>query len=501
MIALLRSLRQDRLLTITTVVMACICLYPLTTTPILPFIDLPHHVALSRLLWDVAFKLHGADVHYELDITPVPYWTAYVLLALAGRLFGAYAGTKLVVALAALSIPLGTMRLLGALGRSPRLGLLAFLLVWDFNMCFGWLNHVLAVGLSLFVMAQTIEAETPRDAMKAWPLGVVLALTHILPFAFLGVTVGLTALLRRRGIRLHAVAVAVPSLALVPWLWHSLGGTRTDPGFAFDPIDVRLENLFTYTLGNGPVDSSGPNAAGVAFVALLLGPLLLALLPQRDHRPGGHSRLLAAAPLLAALLLYFTLPLSVARPVEHWGTYPRFASLILLGALLIPSPRLDGRAALTLVPFTLVGTWMSLTVASQFRAFTAEIDGFYDAARRIPKGASLLPLCYENTFRSVRPALGESLHGYITAQTGGYNPYLFGQPTNPIHYRKDGVIPAPAGWGRRPAMFSMKAYGKRYDFILVLGRGTDPLPREKSSAGKAAVLVFERDRFRLYAVR
>lgn len=499
MLTLYRHTRHDRLLALLTAVLITVCLAPLAVTTVVPLIDLPHHVALSRLLWDVIFKQGNAAAHYTADPTPAPYWTVYFLLAVSNRIFGVYAGTKVVVGLCALSVPLGAMRLAIALGRSPRLALGAFLLVWDFNLYFGWLNHVLGVGLALFALAQLFEAETPRAALRAWPVGVALALTHVLPFGFFALAAGLSAIVKRRGLVIHAVGLALPALALGPWLVRSFAGPRvTDPGLVFDRIDVRLKEFFTYTLGSGPLTTNGVNAEGFAFLLLLLGPLFFFLLPQRPQRV---SRALALVPLLAALLLYFALPLAVARPVEHWGTYPRFASLILLGVMLLPNPRLTGPQAFWVLPGAVLSAWSSLSVAAQFRAFDAEIAPFYEVLKRVPAGASLLPLCYDNVFPSVRLRLGESLHGYITGNTGGFNPYLFGQTTNLVHYRDEGRPPAPPGWGRDPRSFSMQAYGQHYDYLLVQGAAADPVRRATTPTDRVPTLVFERGRFRLYAVR
>lgn len=493
--SLYRAFRADRLLALLTALLAAAVLYPLFRCTVLPFIDLPHHAALGGLLWDVAFKRHGAADHYWIDLTPVPYWTIYILLAVFERLLGVYAGTKLVVAIAILSVPLGFMRLCQALGRSPRLGLTAFLLAWDFNVYYGWLNHVLALGLALFLLAAILEIETPRDALRTWPLGILLALTHVLPLLFLITAVAVATLIKPRAIVEHAVALVAPGLTLLPWLARSFAGPHVDPGAVFEPIDVRIQSFFKFTLGSGPVADTAIRAEGVAFLVLLLGPLLLFLLPQQRGRLG---RFLPVAPLLAALLLYFTLPLEVARPVTHWGTYPRFATPLLLGALLLPNPRLTGQRVLALVPALLACLWTSSAVAQQFRAFDSETAPFYQAASLVPEGARLLPLCADNHFKSARQSMGESMYAYITARTGGYNPYLFDAPTTMVHYRKEGRPPSPSGFGRQPGRFTMKAFAGYYDYILVQGILDDPVAREPRSDTRTAVKIFEGGRFRLY---
>lgn len=498
MIALYRAIRADRLLLVLTLLLGAAALWPLFCARVPPFIDLPHHAALGGLIWDVIWNRHGSSQYYWLDPAPVPYWTAYVVLAVAERLLGVYAGTKAVVAIALLSVPLGTMRLAMALGRSPRLGLWAFVLAWDFNLYFGWLNHVLAVGLVLFLLAAFLEAETPRDALGTWPLGVIAGLTHVLPLAFFFATAGLFTLARPRALLARALVVAAPGVTLLPWVIHSIRSSHGSSGAVYDDLGVRIASLFKFTLGNGPVAPSAVLAEGVAFLVLLLGPLLLFLLPQHRPRPG---RFVAAAPLLAALLLYCLLPLEVVRPVTHWGTYPRYATLVLLGLLLLPDPRLSGARALALAPGVLASLWTSSAVAAQLRAFDAEIAPFFEAERLVPEGARLLPLCQENGFASARSAMGESLYGYITARVGGFDPYLFDAPTTLVHYRNDRRLPMPGAFGRRPNLFSMQAHGQFYDYILVQGLAGDPVAKApRAESGKTAVRIFEGGRFRLYRV-
>jgi hypothetical protein len=191
----------------------------------------------------------------------------------------------------------------------------------------------------------------------------------------------------------------------------------------------------------------------------------------------------------------------VARPVTHWGTYPRFATPLLLGALILPNPRLTGARVLALVPAVLACLWTSRAVGEQFQAFDKETAPFIQAARLVPEGARLLPLCQENAFKSARLSMGESLYAYITARTGGYNPYLFDAPTTMVHYRTADKPPNPGAFGRQPRLFSMKAYADHYDYILVQGIKDDPVAQNPRSDTRTAVKVFEGGRFRLYRIQ
>lgn len=501
--SLLRVFRDDRPLALATLVMALVSLAPLTASSVLPFVDLPHHAALSRLLWDVAFQDGSAAAHYAIDPSPMPYWTLYLVLAPLIRLFGVIWGTKVAVALCALSVPLGLMRLLGALGRSAWAGLPAFVLLWDYSLCFGWLNHVLGVGLAFFALAELWSAESPRAALRVWPWGAFLALTHVLPFGFFGLAAVISCLVlpgtRKRIAQITGCALSVPSLTLLPWLArsistpaaHTQAATR-GPNLLWDSIATKVSSLLAFTTFGAHVSHEALVAAAVAFLLLIGGPLCLLLLAKE---PRSKPASLAAVPAFTALLLYLALPLSVMRPVEHWGTYPRFASILLLSLWLIPAPRLRGARALGVFATALTAAgWVSMETRRELLALDLEVAPFWEVLRHVPSGARLLPLCYDNTYSYSRRPLGESLHAYITASTGGYNPYLFGQPTNPVHYIAARRLPAPPSWGRRPELFSMRRHGRFYDYILVLGTEDDPVPED----GVALVVALER--YKLYRV-
>lgn len=498
---LLRAFRQDKPLALLTLLMACVSLAPLAATTILPFIDLPIHAALSRMLWDAAFGGGSASQYFFIDPSPSPYWMAYVLLAVSIRIFGAFLGTKVAVAFCMLTIPLGMMRLLLAFGKSPRIGVLAFLMMWDFNLTFGWLNQVLGTGLVFFALAALIEAKTPQKALRVWPYGILLGLTHVLPFGFFGLAAVFVTLVRPGSrwlaIKVFGAAIFAPSLVLVPWLARSLqSGARGDPGFVFDPIQVKIESLLDHSLGYAHIDPNARLSALAAVVAVILLPLGVAFFPKKLVT---QPLKVAAVPFLTAFILYLVLPLGVARPVEHWGTYPRFCTPALLGLLLLPSPKLANRHLWFAAIGVVTSVVLSAFLVVQFRAFDVAVAPFYEVTQKIPVGAKVLPLCYQNRYPMVRPLMGESLHAYIAAEAGAFDPYLFWLPTIPVQRKQSRVPPSPPGWGRNPRTFSMRAHGQFYDYILVQGTSSDPVREQQNTVAKVE-LVFEREPFRLYAV-
>jgi hypothetical protein len=502
MLALVGCLRRDRLLAVATLIAAGFVLCPLAATAILPLMDLPHHVALAAIFGDIVLGKAPATTFYELNLT-TPYWTLYVLLAIFTRVFGVFFGTKIVVAVALLVVPLGAMRLLVALRRSPWPALAVFLLSWDFSVYFGWISFVLGVGFSLFALAQLVEARTTRDALKCWPLVILVGATHGLAIAFLGAMGIIAALVSRRRlatIRLSAIALAPPALVVVPWLVGAAMQSSESPvatRMTFDPMTVKVRDLFADSVGAGLTNPGVGRAQAAAFVVLLLLPVVLGAMRQRAGSRGSRA---ALAPLIAALGAYLFLPLAVAGPVEHWGDYPRFASMIFVGLLLLPRPSFRGSARLVALPVLVAIAWLGIETSRAFAMIDAELAPLTEIVRLVPEGASVLPLAYDNKVSPADHPIGESIASYVTGASRGYNPYLFGYPTNLVHYRAAARLPSPAGWGRSPSSYKSALYGGIYDYILVQGIASDPVHVAELPSGKRIVRVGQKKRWRLYKV-
>src|SRR4029078_10212562 len=98
---------------------------------------------------DAAFGHGIVAERYRVNWLPVPYWSGYAPMYLVAAGTGPVAGAKAIVASTSLLVPLSVMRLLVALGRSPRLGLWAFLLAWDTNLYLGWGTFQIAMAAAV----------------------------------------------------------------------------------------------------------------------------------------------------------------------------------------------------------------------------------------------------------------------------------------------------------------------------------------------------------------
>ena len=505
-------LGEDRALLWATVILVVAAWVPLGFSTFLPFSDLGINTASAELILDTALGRPGTAEFYRVQWAPVPYWTTYGACALLGRIVGPLMAAKLLTAAILALVPLGTMRLLAALGRDARLGLWAFALGWEHNLYAGWMALMLGVALTSFALAWLLEAESLADGLRIAPIAALIGLTHIQATWLFGLAGSVLVLgpgpWRRRAL-IHGAAFLGTAAVVLPWLWmtvHPGGGggasaaaappTESVP-FAFEwhTPSYKLGHLFEYTLDNFS-RPSGERAAAFAFVVLLLGPLLLGLLPRRGKTDPRAPALLLAVPCA----LYAFLPWAISGPINHWYTYPRFSTVVLLWLLLIPLPRLRGWSTLALAPGILAALWLDACAMEQLASFAEKTRPFLEVIAAVPDQAAVLAIVNDDNDADSDLKLPpyHQFYAYITAFRHGYSPQLWYNNSIPLVYRPTRGRPAP-GWG---APFSMDLHGRYYDDILVQGfEHGDPVSGTTTSDGsRRARLVLERARWRLYAV-
>jgi hypothetical protein len=497
-----RLFKEDRLLLAGTLLLGCFALSPLLATPILPLVDMGSNVGAASLLNDAAFGDGTIAEHYRVNFRLVPYWTVYVLMACLEALGGALFAAKLIVGGAVLLLPIAGMRLLSAFGRSPRLGLWLFLLSWDTNLYWGWITFQYGMVLALLALAWIAELETLRDALKALPLTVLIALTHVHAIALVLTAGGLLALMKRplaTGVARTAVALLGCALPVLPWLWSRFAAPRGAGGsLAFDwhGLGHKVLHLFHYSLDNLPGEPGLSLAMG-AFLVLTLGALALMALASRDT-----TRAQAYAPLLilaGAAGLYLALPFALWGNVSHWWTYPRFATYVLVAWLLVPRPDLSGRRALALLPGVVLAPALHVAVYRQFAEYGRYVEPYLEIIARLPHGSRFDPVDLDDYrmggFR--QPVLGQ-LHGYAAAVSSSYDPHLWDEANNPLRFRRNRMLPTQ-DWGRQTS-FDLEAHGSHYDYLIVHPLDQDVIATNRRWRKKVE-LVHEAGQWRLYRVK
>jgi hypothetical protein len=297
-----------------------------------------------------------------------------------------------------------------------------------------------------------------------------------------------------------AAAFLGTALMTIPWLAGKMGphaaggGALSAFSFEWHAPAYKVSQFFAYTLDNFS-RRDAERAAAITFVLLVVGPLILSLLPAR----GVRDRWSPVLMLGAAGALYVFLPWAISGPISHWYTYPRYATVVLLWLMLIPTPRLRGWAALGLIPGVLAALLMDVKVCEQFASFGQRTRPYLQVIERVPPKASVLAIVNDDADSDPDLKLWpfHQFYAYITAFGHGYSPYMWGTTSIPLINRPENSLPAP-GWD---GQFSMSAHGDKYDYLLVQGiEHGDPVQGAVAANGSHPSLVIEVDRWRLYRV-
>ncbi len=498
----LTILRKDRFLAIGYLLLAAVGLWPLTMTPLLPFIDLNLTASHGAMLFDVADSHHPVSQYYAINWAPVPYWTSYLIAAVADAIAGTLFAAKALVGLWIVLLPAATIRLLAALKRDPRLGLWAFLLNWERNLWGGWVAYLLGMALALWALAWLLETDSWRQALKVTALAALIALTHIQALGFLaiaGMAMTVAQKLSWRRIRLNVLALSGGLLAILPWLYklfeHVPSGVKavTTWRFVEHTAAQKMNNLYVFTFDTFAGKSLSIIPVAV-FLCLIVGPLIIAAL----------ARPMRAAPLapalvvfFSALLLYLVLPFAVSGLLTHKHTYVRYASFMLLGLLLIPRTRLRGRQSWALWPGIVLALLMGVHMTKHLRGFGQRVQPFTALFGLVEAGAQVLPIINNRKDPACKMSPSGSFHGMLAGAARAFDPYFFRTHHIPIIYRRrrlPAVRSTLSNVSRRNVMTQLRGY----DYALVQGLRRDPF-RAALAAGKVR-LVKEAGMWRLYAV-
>jgi hypothetical protein len=495
-----RKFRDDRLLAVCFVVLSIAGVAPLLATPILPFGDWNKVAGHGAILWDVAFGDGVLAHHFEVNTTPVPYWTGFVITAVLASIGGVLFAAKAFVALIIVGLPLAVMRLMVALKRDPRLGLWAFMLNYERNLWAGWTAYLLGMAMVLWTLAWLLEATTWRRALKPFLLSALVAVTHSQALAYLAVA-GLLLYLVQPTLKraaIHTLGLSGGLVAILPWLGavaDKLAGRAVTSSFSVDmhTPDERIAGFYDYTFHvfDGEFTSWVPV---LALCLLLCGPIVVASVGRRIPEARLRPALLIT---LAAALLFALLPFSLRGPgIFHKHNYVRYATFILVGLLLVPRQRLRRGAAFALAPGIVVALAMSWHVTRQMYGFRTTVAPFLEIIDATRPNTRLLPIIASRAYPGWPAVSLGGLHGLLAGEKRCFDPYFFGTKHVPITYRPGRGIKSPVFHGRR---FDWEKDLRRYDYVWIQGLDGDPFVTRKRTW--PVELVLEAGMWRLYEVK
>lgn len=197
-------------------------------------------------------------------------------------------------------------------------------------------------------------------------------------------------------------------------------------------------------------------------------------------------------------VFYLALPFAMRGPIEHWYTYPRFATYLMISLLLIPTARLVRWEALALTPGLLAALAVDWAVIAHVRTTAPQMSQYLEIIDRFEPHTRMFP-CDLNVSHEAFPIppFGQ-LHGHAAAAKKLYNPHPFVEPNNPLQFRENRMLPVIWCW--RPSDFTMENHGVYCDYVIVKGIAQDGVKVGPTSKGPNVRLVHEVGDWRLYRV-
>jgi hypothetical protein len=491
---------NDRAYAVIFILLSGLAALPVLLCETLPLVDYSNHLARMHILATLKDSVQ-LQKFYEIAWQPLPNLAMdLVVPPLIGWLPIAWAGKAFVVATLCLLSGGAAMVHRALFGTWSAWPLLAFLLLYDSALLWGFLNYLFGVGLSLVAFSCWIGL-----ASRPWlrlSLGAVFALalffSHLLAFGLYGVmALGYEAgsVLRRRlppvqaaGAILAAAAPFLPPTAIYAFLTPK--GAAAD--IAYQPLIYKLSNfVLIFGIENFAFDLT-------CFVIAALAIMLAVSRGWVRFHPA------MAMPLGLLLLAYLVMPHQLATASGAERRVP-----LVLVLLLIAGSRWSAPTPGTARAFLAAALLLFLVRLGVMTSGWLESDRLY---------AQLMP-AFDKVPAGSRVAIANRLDALIFPPTtlvhfpaqavirrNAFVPTLFAYPTQqPIALRPDLAALAD----RLPPWRLWNAFVERtdpldgaeraaladYDFVIFLGRGPFALP--KSSEVSA---VFTAPRFVLAQV-
>jgi hypothetical protein len=486
---LLQSARQEPVTALAWLLVLVACVWPLWASGLLPFMDLPQHLATVRVLHSYNDPSYGVSHYFAIELGRTQYLAWYFLVDWLTYLMPLEIAARVVFSLYALGLPLSIAVLLKAHGRDSRVALLAAPFVYNPFLFMGFANYVTALPLIFWGLALLQES---LDAFSWRRLPLLIFVTtlcfydHAMAFLMYVALAGMTVLLGARGLHprhwwRQALHLAPAALAMLWWTsqslilagadeWHKgMGGRNVAPvDIRFKPLLERFTSFPEFLLDAYPDDADEK-----LFIAWLV-ILGLAWIIGRDalNRRGLTGREALRAHVPEAMLVTSTL-IYLASPISYkwiWPIADRLVPIVALLALPALARQSTPYRTFTLViPATILALTMSHTHAKRAQEFTTEAGPIREVVAQADRGKKLMALIYQPQSRVMKWPAFLHFGQYYTVERGGMANFSFANfPQSPVLFPDQGGPPkVPPRFEWTPEVFSMQDQGYWYDYFLI----------------------------------
>jgi len=471
--------------------LSAISLIPLWSVRIPPMQDLWQHLALVDVIhaYDDPGSVY-AD-YFLLPTAPKPNLVYYYLTHLLAYLAPLEVANKLVLSLYVVAFPASFLYLLASFGRSRRLALFAFPLVYNSMFGYGFVSFILALPILFLTLGTYRRFVAPRGPGLNLALGaaagVLLALvyfTHLHVFLLAALLCFLLLVMHRDGFwgtLLRAAPFAPALVFFVPWfVVYFVERTPSSSGMTFGAVGKffgptyykpsRILGSFFHYVGDYFRDESDD----FLFVLLMLVALTLLMFRRAPDVPEGARRKVGWFDLevltVAVAVTVLVLPQHIEAQAIVSARHIPIALLFFFGWLgADQAPRRIVFPALTILVVVHI-LWLGNLVRG-FRAFERELDGYPALFERVEGGTRLLKVNYGQESNVVNHGALWHTHFFFMLEKGGVSDVQFAEyPHNPVQYRRGMVPPLPG-----PDFYNSPAW--RYFEYVMVRKSTSPALR------------------------
>jgi len=488
------------------VTLICLHVILMAVSRLYPFIDLPNHLAAATINRYYGDSSNMFSTYYSLDLFPKP--NVFHLLFCSLPVFGSVElANRIFLCLSVILLPVSVLLLIRKLGGNRWLSLLSFLLLYNYNVTWGFLGFSFAIPFILFFLylcIDFIERGRWKTGGAAAGLLVLLFFVHALAALFcLLIFIVYCLLSGKTPIRImeRCAAIAPAAVLLIFW-WNAEGAAYRGQGIAdyleeyydqaylaafADRLTIFYQDNSSLFLGTRGV------AAGLFFTLCIIVPVLAAAILRRKDRHRKRIKGIRPAMILFAVSLACIIVLP--RDLPHQAIlYQRFSPILLLSSILLGGCLLREKIRRPVIIGICIVCAIHLALWTDYlhdfnernRTFTPE---FFPPAGG---GRTLAGLISKFTYRGVPVYIHFPAYYIIWRQgiaTTSLVDYRFGSVRRAVGFD---VLPKYLEWAGR-----MKIYDGRYramDYILIRGE----FPTQKVEHFADFTLMRSADRWFLF---